>query len=331
MTDDPWKDILTPSSLESISAKRVDPDNRWGFFWGRATDRKCLFVLTHGATASPQGRLPNLRGIEVADVSRGEERMLMFKLLEDGHRDIFHRLCRDIVACAAGAASEIEAVALSLARTWRWHHLLRGGTDGRLSAEEQKGLAGELIVIERHLLNCLSPRAALDAWRGPLGSPKDFEIGRVCVEAKARRGAATPHIAISSADQLDNAGTDQLFLFVVELDQAPADTALSFTLTDIASRTRDRLLQGDSSVTEQFDHLLLSVGFDWSDDYSDMRWVEGASRLFRVVDGFPRLRASELASGISHVRYSIALQDCTPFVVEENGLIDAVKARRNAG
>ena len=331
MTDDPWKDILTPSGLDAVSAKRVDPAIRWNFFWGRDVDRKCLFVLAHGSDAIPAARLPNLRGVEISDVNRGStlDRMLIFKLVEDGHRDIFERLCRDIVASAGRANSETEAVALTLARTWRWHHLLRGGADGRLSSEEQKGLAGELLLIERHLLQCLSAREIIASWRGPLDAPKDFEIGRLCVEVKARRGAATPHIAISSADQLDTSGVDELFLSVVELDQAPANAHQSFTLSDLATRVRDRLVALDSSVEEPLDRLLEAAGFDCSDDYADNRMIEGASRLFRVAEGFPRLCSSALPSGIDNVRYSIALQDCLPFTVELGSLVEAVTERRN--
>jgi hypothetical protein len=331
MTDDPWKDIAPPSGLDAVSAKRVDPDIPWNFFWGRSLDRKCLFVLAHAPESAPVGQLPKLKGVEITDVIRGAsvERLLIFKLIEDAHRDIFERLCRDVVACAVRAQSEREAVALTLARTWRWHHLLRGGRDGRLSLEEQKGLAGEVMLIERHLLKCLSPREILDSWRGPLDSPKDFEIGRLCVEVKARRGAATPHIAISSSDQLDTAGVDELFLSVVELDQAPADTFQSFTLSNLAIRVRDRLLQIDVSVGDLLDRLLAAAGFDWLDDYSDTRLIEGASSMFRVTEGFPRLSSSAMPSGITHVRYSIGLQDCLPFIVEPDNLIDAVKARRN--
>jgi hypothetical protein len=333
MTEDPWKDIAPPRSQDAVSAKRVDPDIAWEFFWGRALDRKCLFILSHAADSAPAGKLPVLKGIEISDLARGDnvDRMLLFKLNEDTHRDIFEKLCRDIVASAGHAASEREAVAVTLARTWRWHHLLSGGTDGKLGLEEQKGLAGELLLLERHLLSCLSPREALDAWRGPLGSPKDFEIGRVCAEVKARRGAATPHIAISSADQLDTAGVDELFLYVVELDQAPSDTVESFTLSDLAARIRDRLLQADASIGGLLDRLLAAAGFDWLDDYSDVRWVEGGSRLFRVADGFPRLSSSALPSGLSNVRYSVSLQDCAPFMVEDSGLVEAVRARSNGG
>lgn len=331
MSDDPWKDIQPPSGLDAVSAKRVDPEVRWNFFWGRALDRKCLFVLSHSSETAPQGRLPILKGVEITDVARGAgtDRLLIFKLTEDVHRDIFERLCRDIVASTGRAETEKEAVSLCLARTWRWHHLLRGGADGRLSLEEQKGLVGELLVIERYLLQCLSARDSLDCWRGPLGAPKDFEIGRLGIEVKARRGAATPHIAISSADQLDTTGVDELLLLVVELDRAPLDTAQSFTLTDLACRVRDRVVVLDPSLEENLDRLLFAVGFDWLDDYSDTPMVEGATRLFIVSDAFPRLAASQLPSGISHVRYSIALQDCVPFAVPLDRLAAAIQARRN--
>jgi len=332
MSDDPWKDIAPPAAIGSINAKRVDPDVRWGFFWGRSIDRKCLFVLTHAPDVVVGGRLPNLRGVEITDVPRSDhEHMLMFKLLEDVHRDIFQRLCRDIVSATTTATNEAEALALCLNRTWRWHHLLRGGGDTRLSVDEQKGLAGELLVIERHLLSCLTPRSILESWRGPLDAPKDFEIGRICVEAKARRGAATPHIAISSADQLDISGVDELFLYVVDVDQAPADTASSFTITDLAGRVRDRLLSTDASVSENLDRLLSAAGFEWSDDYSDTQFVEGSSQLFRVTEDFPRISSSALASGIGNVRYSISLQDCVPFAIDSNGLVDALRARLNDG
>ena len=108
--------------------------------------------------------------------------------------------------------------------TWRWHHLLRGGRGTLLSPEEQKGLLGELFVLERLLLPSMDASSAVTAWRGPLGAPKDFEIARVAVEAKTHcwccHTVSLNHICSS---QLDERGVDSLFLHVVELDEAPTD------------------------------------------------------------------------------------------------------------
>jgi hypothetical protein len=331
MIDDPWKDLAAPNAADAITARRVDADIPWGFFWARGVDHKCLLVLQHAADSTPHGRLPKLKGIEVAvlEANRDGDRMLVFRLLDSAHRDIFHRLCRDIIASACGATSEKEAVQVALARTWRWHHLLRGGSDGRLSPEEQKGLIGELLVMESYLLPHLSALDAVSAWRGPLGAPKDFEIGRVCIEAKARRGAATPYIAINSEHQLDDSGTDALFLHVVELDQAPSDRNEGFSVSVVAKRVRDKIAAADNGAVTTLDDLLSAAGFRWEDDYSDSHWIEGPSRLYRVSGDFPRITAQAVRPGVSNVKYSISLVECEPFLAADGALESALGGDRH--
>lgn len=328
--NDPWKDLTPPSAASAINARRVDENNPWGFFWARAMDGKCLLVLQHGAGSSPSKKPPSLKGVEVA-VTDGDDRhspMLVFRLLDSRQRDIFLQLCIDIVTAGAGARAESVAVELAVARTWRWHHLLRGGTGGRLSEDEQKGLIGELLVLEQHLLPCLSPADSLAAWRGPLGAPKDFEVGRIGIEAKARRGAATPHVLITSEHQLDGQGCDLLFLHVVDLSHAPEGAAQAFTLSDAARRVRDRMAL-DNAATDRYEALLTAAGFRWEDDYSEFRWVEGPSRVYGITDGFPRVTASEIAAGVSNVRYSLSLVECERFVVQAGVLDESIAGGRS--
>jgi Putative PD-(D/E)XK family member, (DUF4420) len=328
LTEDPWRHIVPPSASELVNAKRVDADLPWGFFWARDVDGRCLLLLTHEPESAPTGHLPHLKGIDLV-VRAGDGQsppLLVFKLLDSSHRDIFLRLCVDIVTSTSKATSEKEAVEIACTRTWRWHHLLRGGSDGKLTAEEQKGLIGELLVLERHLLTNFGPADALASWRGPLHAPKDFEMGRVCVEAKARRGAARPYVAISSEFQLDDAGVDVLFLHVVELDRSPANTADGFSLATVAGRVRDAVeSEGDGSL-DVLETLLVAAGFRWEDDYSDSVWVEGTSRIYRVDDGFPRLTAKDIPTGIGEVKYALFLPYCEPFEVASDVLTAELKA-----
>jgi hypothetical protein len=332
MSDDPWSDLRVPNASDAINAKRVDPALRWGFFWARGVDRKCLLVLKHPGSASPRGRLPRLKGIEIAltDADHGDERMLVLRLLDSAQRDIFYRLCRDIISGAEGATTEKEAVETTLARTWRWHHLLRGGGDGRLSPEEQKGVIGELFVMETFLLPHLPAIDAVHSWRGPLGAPKDFEVGRLCIEAKARRGASTPYIAISSEHQLDDSGTDALFLYVAELDRAPSDSDDGFSISIIAGRVRDAVGHGDNAAIDLFETAILASGFRWEDDYSADLWVAGPSRIYTATGSFPRIVAQSVATGVSNVKYSIALSECEPFLVAPEALEEALRRGRHA-
>lgn len=326
-TDDPWTDLDPPSTAEAINARRVDASLKWNFYWARSVNQKCLLILQHSTDPGLLSRPPKLKGIDVSSSTdeSNDTSMLIWSLQDSGHRDIFHRLCMDIVNFARSATSELEAVEVSLGRTWRWHHLLRGGTDGRLSAEEQKGLIGELLFLEKLIDIGITPSNSVNAWRGPLGSPKDFEIGRICVEVKARRGAATPYVAISSEHQLDSSGTDALFLQVTELDQAPSDSRERFTLTDIADRVKQRIFNLSPGAADALDGLLVATGFRWEDNYTDMPWIRGPDRLYRVCENFPAVTPGRFGAGVSNVRYSISLVDCEPFRTEDSVLVSVLK------
>ena len=169
-----------------------------------------------------------------------------------------------------------------------------------------------------------------------MGSPKDFEIGRVAIEVKSRRGGATPSISITSEDQLDESGVDFLFLYVCEIDRAQADNSQSFTVTEVAGRVRDRLYSEDPRTAHQFDTLVTAAGFDQNHDYSHSRWIEGSSHIYHVTGDFPRITGYELRQGISRVRYSVSLSDCQAFEITGvatvpsagiNGEIDAHRYR----
>lgn len=80
----------------------------------------------------------------------------------------------------------------------------------------------------------------MEGWTGPLGAPKDFELGLVGVEAKAR-SPQRGEVRISSVDQLDSAGVSRLFLSVIEVGAAFDDSATAVTVTDVATRVRDRI------------------------------------------------------------------------------------------
>jgi len=331
MSNDPWSSIDSNVQDGAINGRRVDANLPWGLFWALGVGQRCLLVFRHQAASHSKTRIPKLKGLEIAFTEPDQHGacILFLKLLDPTQRDVFHRLCSDIVSVTSNAKNEPEAVSLFLTRTWRWHHLLRGGLDQKLTKEEQKGLIGELLVIEKLLLPNLSPCDAVAAWTGPLGAPKDFEIGRLCIEAKARRGAATPFVAISSEHQLDTSGVDELYLHVVELDGAIGEVHDAFTVTIIAGRVRDQIAMHDVEAAYLFERLLMSSGFRWEDDYKDSRWIEGTSSLFEVRDAFPCITSTAFPSGVSNVKYSIALKDCVAFRVAVDEVTNKLNGAKN--
>ena len=318
---DPWMPIKRPDKMSTVTARRVDSSSPWGVFWAVDVDGNCLLMLQHRRETMVPRRIPKLRGLQVETRSPevGPHGLLVIRLLEREQREIFHRLCLDIVAATVAAKSEKEAIERFLGRTWRWHRLLRSGRDGRLSEEEQKGLAGELSFLGTHLFPTVGISRAVRCWTGPLDSPKDFEIGGTCVEVKARRGAATPHVAIASEHQLDSNGVEALFLYVAAVTVATEDNA-ALTITEMAEEIRSVIAAQEPAAIDLFEERLLSIGFDWEDDYSDNRWLKGREHVFEVREGFPRITASMVPGGVHNLRYSISLPECESFRVDISDL-----------
>ena len=314
-SDDPWRDIAAAHASQ-INARRVTQATPWGLYWAVDAERNVLLILQHRGTIRRSRRLPRLRGlrVEAQPVDGGSDERIVIRLTDPEQRDIFLRFCRDVVDATALAQTEEQAVERFLARTWRWHWLLQGGRDKRLGNDEQRGLIGELVVLERYLLPVLGALDAVRCWTGPLDAPHDFEISRIHVEAKAR-GSATPRVTISSEHQLASGNADRLFLHVTEVTTAAGGGPDGLTVTDIATRIRVVLAGRDMAAVDLFEERLGTVGFDWTDDYSDKSWVVGQEALYEVREGFPRITPAMVPGGVGNVRYMITLPDCEEFRV----------------
>ncbi len=279
--DDPWDGISVPVDMFHVSARRVGLEGRWNFYWGRSYEGYCLLLMRCSSAVTTSPRMPDLRGMFVSLSSDNDSPSctLSITLTESGNRDIFLQFCNDIMHSTSSCSTEVEAVSRVIAQTWRWHYLLREGRSLGLSVAEQRGLIGELLVIDQLLLPSLGAHVAIEAWMGPFGAPKDFEWNRVAIEVKTKRGADRSIVSISSEHQLDSAGCDSLFLYVVDLDSSSELCADSFSLIDLVRRITEKLSSNGYPLIGRFEAALASVGFDFRDEYSLGRWVIEPPRL----------------------------------------------------
>ena len=291
--------------------------------------RHCLLILQHRSGHRNSRRLPHLRGLRVEALPTEDQsgERLVIRLTDGEQRELFHRFCLDIIDATQSSRSETEAVERFLIRTWRWHRMLRGGSDSRLSPEEQKGLIGELWVLERKMLPAVGAIDAVQAWTGPTGAPKDFQIGKIGIEVKTR-SPQVPKIRISSEEQLDATGTIRLFLQVIEVSKIPGDPE-SVTITDVALQVYNSIAALDMLAAANFEELLSATGFDWNDDYSDSPHSIGGICLYEVLEGFPRITPSICLPGVEDVRYAIALSRCEDFLVDPATLTRAIFGKAN--
>jgi hypothetical protein len=322
--NDPWAEIGPASENGLVSARRAAAGGKWSFFWARDNDSRCLLLLKHSPAVSLGQKLPELKGLELVRVVEGHgDGILVLRLLDASLREPFLTLCRDVIAAAEAQKDEVSAVAAAVARTWRWHYLLRGGRR-RLTAEQQKGLIGELLTLRDLIMPKFGPRVSIEAWRGPLGAAQDFRVGEIAIECKARLGAQLGYLAISSEHQLDDAGMDALFLRILYIEGAQPEAAGAFTLPSLIEEITEKITRTEQAALDLFLGRLDAAGLRLEEDYSGDFWALGPVTMVAVTDGFPRLIPTTLPVGISAVSYSLAVSACQHFLLDDHSIWDAV-------
>jgi len=315
--DTPW------SGLEAgnTDTRRVNATAKWGWFWAVMPRADVALVLHLKHLPTPVPELPKLRSLEIRFQTLPGGPILYIRLKDSAQLELFETLCRDVMAAGEPAETEAEALERAIGRTFRWHYLLRGGKLDVLSEEAQKGLIGEIEVLKL-LMTEIGPKAALIAWTGPSGAPKDFELKADCIEVKARRGASQPFITISSEHQLADVPNRRLWLGVLAVDKVQPPHGK--TLTEYVSEVRDNLQQADPALIQDWDLRLAEAGYDALDDYSAWRWIVSSPEFHVVSEHFPRIVAP-VPLGVSGVTYAIALSACSPFHTEWNVVRSLIK------
>lgn len=298
----PWEGI------DPGTARRVDRGGRHDFFWARMPDRSPALILQLSEGAEEILPLPKLRNVGVFYRFVDGRKCYCITLSDCANIDLFETLCRDVVIAAEAAVDHKAALQRAVRRTTRWHHLLRGGGLRGLSLEEQRGLVGELALL-RELVAMIGAGSAVEAWRGPEESAKDFELPGVYFECKARRSAAHPKIRISSEAQLMDIDDARLFLRVQDVDTALQGEGLN--LSGHVALT-SRLFEDDIAAQDIWDQRLLETGYDPEEVEAKRTWHLGAIRVFEVLEGFPRI-TPPLPQGVEELGYTIRLDACLGF------------------
>jgi Putative PD-(D/E)XK family member, (DUF4420) len=306
--DMPW------SGLEAgkVDTRRVDAKARWDFFWAVMPRADAALVLQLKDLPKPLPDLPKLKNLEIRFQTLPGGPILYIRLKDNAQLELFETLCRDVVAAGEEAENESEALDRAVGRTFRWHYLLRGGKAEVLSEEAQKGLIGELEIL-KWLISGFGPKAALAAWTGPSGAPKDFELKTDCIEVKARRGASQPYVKISSEHQLADVADRRLWLAVLAVDKVQRPHGK--TMTEFVAEITSLLEASEPSAILDWDLHLADAGYDTLHDYTSWRWIVSAPDFHAVTSGFPRLSVP-VPLGVTEVTYALSLAACASFFTE---------------
>jgi hypothetical protein len=176
-----------------------------------------------------------------------------------------------------------------------------------LSREEILGLFAELWFFLVWLLPSAGASAAVQRWRGPMGSRYDFEWPGKSIEVKARTSTRGLIHRINGLDQLSPPDQGELYFFSLHLrEESGATNTLPSVIGAILA-----LLGSDDDALSRFETALAQTGYSPAHDeeYAKTHLRIVAEGLYDVRDDFPRLslRQAGIPAGVERVEYEISL------------------------
>jgi hypothetical protein len=282
---------------------------------------RLLSVITDGGPQRTSASRPLTSGVQLVhgtEPTSGRPTMDIV-LRDDSHSDIFTALVADLLsALAMSGHPGTSSGKLLLARLEDWRRLLATVSVQGLTAEQQRGLFGELSVLRDLILPEAGPAAVL-AWTGPDRQLQDFQFPGGAIEVKTTSGNSAEIVRIANERQLDCQVAGQLFLVTLALDARREGPGL--TLPDLVGNLRGKMRPLGSAA--EFEQRLNMGGYleTQAHLYSDRRYTV-RQRLIHAVNGrFPRITERDIPDGLSDVSYTLDLHAASSFRTSEPEMI----------
>lgn len=216
----------------------------------------------------------------------------------------FDEVVIDVLEAVASARRPASAAIDAIAR---WRRLFRSSLLRGLSRQAKLGLFAELTVLSSLVES--DAGFPVDAWRGPLNEPHDFEAAVRCLEVKGL-SAASDSILVHGLEQLNTH------------DGRPLDLVLLRVVEDPDGRTVGDLveqLRGTVAARADLRTRLSAAGWSDQPDRPDLDTF-AIEEVHRIVVGpdTPRVAPSSLVAGslpdgVGDLSYHIDLAAVLPF------------------
>ena len=269
----------------------------------------------------------NLKKLKVSiynDATLVNSKMLLIQLLAPAQRDTFSCLCESLINTVKNMESEEEMIKSVINQLDKWRNLFdKAGSEG-LSPSQQQGLYGELTFLRKLITKNVFPASeALDYWVGVDAAQRDFMGDSWAVEVKTTATSYPQEVTINSERQLDESLFENLYLYhcSVEITKKNGET-----LPDKIYKLR-RDLENDPAALSKFNERLISAGYFDEDEalYAFRAYKVRGESIFRIEGDFPRIKESDLRTGVGNLTYSIVLSACTGYIKSESAVFNAIK------
>lgn len=269
----------------------------------------------------------NLRDLKVLlldDTSFINTKLLIIELLHLTSKDVFATLCENLIQSVIQIKSEQKIIRTVINQLNKWKTLFDKGSSDGLSTEQQQGLFGELVFLQKCLLQQdANPLNVLKSWVGVDAALRDFQYSNWAVEVKTTATNNPQRVTINGERQLDETLLENLFLFhcSVEVSNGNGET-LNQKIASIRS-----FLDSNIPALNLFNSKLFEVGYfdDHANKYENRFYKIRSENCYKITDNFPRIKENELRSGVSGVKYDIILAMCDEYLITENQLLNTIQ------
>ncbi|VVB63956.1 Uncharacterised protein [uncultured archaeon] len=223
------------------------------------------------------------------------------------HRSVFRALVSDIIRTLESRDLTLRIKNLQNCFN-RWSRFFeRWGPEG-VSAERQRGLFGELMVLETLLRTGLSPLDGVSSWKGSSGANQDFVHLGAAIEVKTTITKEPRKVSVSSEKQLDDTDLESLTLVVLTLNEVESG---GISLPDAVATVR-QLLENDGKAGSIFESSLIAAGYlDTDADKYSKHYTIRSREIFDIRSGFPRIVS--VPRGVGDLHYTVTISACKPF------------------
>ena len=306
---------------ENVVREQVDTVSGVDCFVGliRPTGAKMFQLDLNSETVVHANYLKRFRGIaiEVIKLDATQKQFTIF-LLEDSLEDVFVLFLEDVLSSLVAVSNDDEALTVIHSRVNHWKDLFAKLSGETLTPERQRGLYGELLILNMLLQASKDKLKTLSAWQGPHGGNHDFVLNKVALEVKTTKAGA-PSLGISNEMQLDYSGWEALYVSLVVLSEinGGGDT-LSALIAELQELLVDDLELGTLFLTKL---QLAGIPNDMTDSYSDVGYHLRVCRHFHVKEGFPSIITTDIPDAVSEVKYKVDISGCIDFEMDEETLL----------
>lgn len=305
-----WEEFQTKKGL----LQRLDELHPMDFFIGIDVDGHDELVLM---TIQEPVRLKSSKELKVEKHPRKTDGKWATQIssVNEKNRDIFARLCVDLVDSSIDAKSEKEGLELVTKRFVAWQRLF-ANLKTTLSTSVLKGMVGELLFAKNQMEPHLGWEKTMESWQGPDGADRDYVLDNTWYEIKAV-STGKNIVTISSLNQLevDNDG----FLVTYLVDESSSTDGEAFNISQFINSYRE-LMKNSPIALMDFEQKLISLGYMDKNEYDYIYFKCNGVTYYKVNNSFPKLVSSSVPAEIVGAKYDIDLAGINKWKVDEENL-----------